>query len=676
MEILLQKGHRAFVAPPGFRLAGNEQQGRGFFGGACLRVVHRHFAEIGGLLFVGMLYESARVAKVRRFNGFSHAFPSLPIRCPIKLISCAASAPLCAATPQSDDRLAGPNGREMAELLYPVESEGSLESGICVLIFSHLTHHRISAMKTTAAPPAATLNREIVDDRDGRLSIHTHEIRLTQAHLPYQPVAGKRLPSTKHFAVFADRIVLDGRLLNPGRNIELNAREIVIEKPVTLDVGGAFADKDFAPGEFPVQKDARPGAAGTDGTDGAKGGDGGSIVINARRVSNKTADAHQLSVTELASIGTRIFSERPPKIDNAAKLARFALGSTKMFGSDMAIHLEDPRIEGFAKLSLDSASFDGTANRIGMRLNLSALTVNGMTQLSGNQRLSSAAFGCKIDAAATMSADGKIGAVESMLSLVMDKPIRLTVPYIDGILSAAALEIVRKQIAAHLRATIEAFLASFAEALRKAPLIFLAGGGRGGRGQDGRPGNRGETGDAGAKTSKHGQETDHGYGFPEEASGKTGHPGGQAGSPGRSGNGGDGGQVVLNVVDPVALGIIYGVGAGEGGAQASPGERGPGGRGGQGAMCKMFNSRTGRPVEDQAPARWHGRAGRPARQTQRHPGRRGQGRSADAVQRQTFWWQRCSAAFIRRAGAGPQPQPAADHPEHHGSGFPQREDRT
>jgi hypothetical protein len=469
-------------------------------------------------------------------------------------------------------------------------------------------------MKAKAPPPAATLNREIVDDRDGRLSIHTHEIRLTQANLPYQPVAGKRLPSTKHFAVFADRIVLDGTLLNPGRNIELNAREIVIEKPVTLDVAGAYADKDFAPGDLPVQKDAKPGAAGTDGDDATKGGDGGSIVINARRLSSKTADEQLLSVTELASIGTRVFSERPPKIDNTGKLARFDLGSTKMFGSEMVIHLEDGRIEGFAKLSLDSASFDATAGRIGMRLNLPALTVNGMTQMSGNQRLSSQAFGCKIDAAATVSANGKIGAVESALSLIAEKPIRVPAPYIDGTLSAAALEILRKQIAAHMLGAIEALFGSFAETLRKAPLILLAGGGRGGRGQDGHPGKQGQTGDAGAKTSKHGQETDHGHGFPEEAKGQTGHQGGQAGSSGRSGNGGNGGQIVFNVADPVALGIIYGVGAGAGGAEASAGARGPGGRGGQGAMCKMFNSRTGRPVDDmRAPDGKDGPVGPPAK---------------------------------------------------------------
>jgi hypothetical protein len=136
-------------------------------------------------------------------------------------------------------------------------------------------------MKAKALGAGAALNREIIDDRDDRLSIHTNEIRLMQANLPYQPLAGKRLPSTKHFTVFADRIILEGLLQNPGRNIELNAREIVIEKPATLDVGGAYADKDFAPGKPAVQKDATPGAAGTDGADGTPGGNAGGIVINA-----------------------------------------------------------------------------------------------------------------------------------------------------------------------------------------------------------------------------------------------------------------------------------------------------------------------------------------------------------------------------------------------------------
>ena len=452
-------------------------------------------------------------------------------------------------------------------------------------------------MKAKAPPPAAALNREIIDDRDGRLSIHTHEIRLTQAHLPYQPVKDKRLPSTKHFAVFADRIILDGVLQNPGRDIELNAREIVIEKPATLDVGGAYADKDFAPGEFPVQKDARPGAAGTDGTDGTSGGNGGSIVINARLLTNRIAGTRPLAVTEVTALGARVFSEHPPKIDDASNLGRFEIGKIKYFGDyEVAVSLDDARIEGFARLSVVSARFDASAGRVAMRLDLPALTVTG--QESG-KRVASEPFACKIDASAKMGIDGKIGAIETELFLVSGKPISVPIRSGPGKLSDAALDAVRKKITAHLRdVAIEPLLKGIGGAIGKTALTLLAGGGRGGRGQDGHAGVQGEKGEDGAKTSKHGVDTGSGYGFPEEAKGKNGYQGGQAGSPGISANGGSGGRVELSVIDPVAADIVYDVSGGEGGVEAGTGARGPGGFGGQGSVCKMFDQKTGRPVED------------------------------------------------------------------------------
>ncbi len=453
-------------------------------------------------------------------------------------------------------------------------------------------------MTAKGAAPAATLNREIVDDRDGRLSIHTQEIRLTQAHLPYQPVAGKRLPSAKHFTVFADRIVLSGLLQNPGRNIELNAREIVIETPAMLDVGGAHADKDFTAGEPADQKDAKPGAAGTDGADGTTGGGSGDIVINARLLSNAIAGARPLSATEMGALGARVFSEHPPKLDSASGLGRFEIGKIALYTNyEVAVTLEDARIEGFAKLSAVAARFDGSTGRIAMRLSLPELKV---TAQEGNRRVSSEPFGCTVDATAKIAAGGKVNAIEATLTLASDKPIAVKNRMGAGVFSDAALETLRKQIAAHLRtAATEPLMHGLGDAIGKTALMLLAGGGPGGRGQDGHAGVQGERGENGAKTSKHGVDTGQGYGFPEEAQGKNGHQGGQGGSPGTSGDGGTGGRVALNVLDPAAADIVYDVSGGDGGVEARAGARGAGGPGGQGAVCKMFNQKTGRPVEDQ-----------------------------------------------------------------------------
>ncbi|ROZ62945.1 hypothetical protein [Ramlibacter sp. WS9] len=452
-------------------------------------------------------------------------------------------------------------------------------------------------MKNPAPAAASALNREIIDDRDDRLAIHTHQIRLTQAHLPYQPVPGKRLASEKHFAVYADQIILAGVLQNPGRNIELNAREIVIEKPATLDAAGAYADKDFAPGALPVQKDASLGAAGTNGDDATVGGNGGNIVINARSVVNRTKDGRALAVTDFAAIGQQVFTEHPPKVDNVRKLASFEFARTKMFSdNEVAITLEDGRIEGLAKLSLESARFDSTASLVAMRFDVPALVVAGKSQW-GNP--STKPFGCKIDAVATVDGAGKISALQTDLSLVTDAPLKLPIAISDGTLGADVLKMLGEQIAGHLRASaIEPLLAAFGTKLRAATLTLVAGGGRGGRGQDGHPGNRGKSGADGAKSSKSGALINGAYGFPEDAYGSSGFEGGRAGSPGLSANGGKGGQVVLNIMEPLSLSVVYGTGGGDGGAQASPGERGPGGQGGAGAVCNMYDASNGRPLDD------------------------------------------------------------------------------
>ncbi|MBX3585557.1 MAG: hypothetical protein KF796_02850 [Ramlibacter sp.] len=479
-------------------------------------------------------------------------------------------------------------------------------------------------MKTQARVAASALNREIIDNRDDRLSIHTHDIRLTQAHLPYQPAAGKRLPSEKHFAVYADRIILAGMLQNPGRNIELNAREIVVEKPATLDAAGAWADKDFAPGQAPIQQDANPGAAGTDGANGTDGGQGGAIVINALRVVNQATSAQALSATTVAAIGAQVFAGHPPKVKDSRPLAPFEIGRMRMYGNDeMSILLMDPRIEGLARITMESAHLEGSGPQVGMRLDVPALTLTGTTQWSGSQRLTSSVFSCKIDATATLGADGRISALQAGLTLLADPPIRLSVPFADSVLPAAMLDKLRDEIAAHLRAsTIEPLLTAFGRGLRTATLTLLAGGGQGGRGQDGHPGLRGESGPDGAKSSKAAVSDGHNIGFPQEAFGKNGLQGGRAGSPGLSGNGGQGGQVVLNVMEPVTLTLVYGVDGGGGGALAVPGGRGPGGHGGKGALCSVYDRKTGRPLDDMhAPngrdgplgpeATGHGRKGQP-----------------------------------------------------------------
>ena len=471
-------------------------------------------------------------------------------------------------------------------------------------------------MTTNPHAVAAALNREIIDDQPDRLSIHTHHIRLSQANLPYKLVPEKRLASEKHFAVYADQIILDSALQNPGRNIELHAREIIIEKPATLDVGGAYAEKNFKPGDVPTQKDAKPGADGTNGDNGTPGGNAGNIVINAHHVVNKTSGARTQNVAELNAVGAQILAEHPLKIDDAASLPSIELGKMKIFDNyEVTISLENGRVEGLSHLTIESARVDSTSNRIGLRLSFGPLTITGRTQYA--DRLATQPFACKLDASATLKIDGSVSDLRTELSLVSDTPLKLPLQSMDGTLSQGAVNTIRDRITAHIGSgPIETLVKAFGSRMGGAALTILAGGGPGGRGQDGHAGNRGETGPNGAQTSKFGVETDGGFGFPEEAYGKNGSKGGRAGSPGQSANGGKGGQVVMNVMQPLELAVIYSVAGGPGGERANPGARGQGGAGGSGSWCHMYNQRTGRTVDDQkAPDGKEGPEGDPAQST-------------------------------------------------------------
>ncbi|HEX5875361.1 MAG TPA: hypothetical protein VFY60_11995, partial [Pyrinomonadaceae bacterium] len=471
-------------------------------------------------------------------------------------------------------------------------------------------------MTTNPHAVAAALNREIIDDQPDRLSIHTHHIRLSQANLPYKLVPEKRLASEKHFAVYADQIIIDSALQNPGRNIELHAREIIIEKPATLDVGGAYAEKNFKPGDVPTQKDAKPGADGTNGDNGTAGGNAGNIVINAHHVVNKTSGARTQNVAELNAVGAQILAEHPLKIDDAASLPSIELGKMKIFDNyEVTISLDNGRVEGLSHLTIESTRVDSTSNRIGLRLSFGPLTITGRTQYA--DRLATQPFTCKLDASATLKIDGSVSDLRTELSLVSDTPLKLPLQSMDGTLSQGALNTIRDRITAHIGSgPIETLVKAFGSRMGGAALTILAGGGPGGRGQDGHAGNRGETGPNGAQTSKFGVETDGGFGFPEEAYGKNGSKGGRAGSPGQSANGGKGGQVVLNVMQPLELAVIYSVAGGPGGERANPGARGQGGAGGSGSWCHMYNQRTGRTVDDQkAPDGKEGPEGDPTQST-------------------------------------------------------------
>jgi hypothetical protein len=449
---------------------------------------------------------------------------------------------------------------------------------------------------TNARAAAAALNREIVDDQPERLTIHTHHITLTQAHLPYQVVAGKRLPSEKHFAVYADQITLAGVLQNPGRNIELHAREIVITTPAILDAAGAYANKDFKRGDPATQKSILPGAVGSNGDDATIGQPAGDIIIAADHIVDQTPGEHTLSVSELSAVGAQIVAANPPKIGDSCALPTMEYARLEIHFT-MTFTMEDGHVDGLSHVAFESSHYDAGSSRLGVRLLIGPLTLSGKDRDS-QRHVATNPFRCRVDATALLGTDGAISDFHSDLTLVSDKPIEIVGAAFPSPVLESALKTIRERVAAHVGGAAEGVAKAFGGRLRGAALTLLASGGRGGRGQDGHDGVAGAKGADGVKTSKPGVELDTGYGFPPEAIGQPGTPGGGAGSPGASANGGNGGHVRLQVVQPLGLSLIYSVAAGAGGEQASAGARGTGGPGGAGQVCHMYNAKTGRPIDD------------------------------------------------------------------------------
>lgn len=109
------------------------------------------------------------------------------------------------------------------------------------------------------------------------------DITLTQADLPYAvpPAGSKILQAATDVFIYADTVRIASALHNPGRNLQIVARSISIGAGASIDVSGADAAQNFAPGDTAQQTDESPGANGVDGADGTEGGNAGTLTLYA-----------------------------------------------------------------------------------------------------------------------------------------------------------------------------------------------------------------------------------------------------------------------------------------------------------------------------------------------------------------------------------------------------------
>jgi flagellar capping protein FliD len=449
---------------------------------------------------------------------------------------------------------------------------------------------------------------EIVEDSAECLSIYAMDINITQDRLPYALNPGKRLPSQKHFAVYADTLVLGGTLVNPGRDIRLYARQLVLEAPAVLDVCGADAGADFAAGVPAPQADTLPGANGDAGADGSDGGNAGAITIYAERiVQNFDGRSDKLAVhdsqTAIQQALQQAFQAASGVNDEALPIDDVEL-SCDFFGRRMDSSLTDARISGLKNVRLEECKVDDSAGRIILRLIFSDLRLTGVDSLY-NHRRSSKAFSATLTMHCLRSSDGRsyrATAAGCSVAQVL----------LENFNGCELTEAGRRTVEANMPRLIEKTMAAVAEKalqdfLAPLALTLLAQGGRGGRGQDGHAGMKGRKGENGVETGieNMGSCYDGVYSYPSPAVGKVGGKGGKGGDAGHSGKGGMGGSISVNVLAPDAFALMHSVAAGLGGDAAQAGGRGPGGQGGDGAYCILVEMSRGslnsQKIREQAP---------------------------------------------------------------------------
>ncbi|MEM7395055.1 MAG: hypothetical protein AAF492_22215, partial [Verrucomicrobiota bacterium] len=450
--------------------------------------------------------------------------------------------------------------------------------------------------KKNAAPPVAT---ELIHDTDDALTIHGLNITLSQANLPYTIHPEKKLASARDFAVYADTITLTENLTNPGRNIRLCAREIILENPTVIDVSGADADHDYRPDQPADQDDLSPAAPGAHGEDGTDAGDSGHIFIAAERILNRV-DRDQFNALRLNDNQTQMqaafaevtaaFKSKGGTISAPAADFQFAY-VTEFFGQkvETKADLKGNKVSDLRKLQFEEVKVDG-ADMVA-HLSMTDLTLSGKDAATSYSVTSkpftlSLLLECQRD-----SRTGQLKVIATQLDVdSVHFAMKAFSGTVDVSLNLAARNKLRKALEKPIGEKISTpLIEQINAALPSSALSLLAQGGRGGRGQDGHAGIRGPKGEDGVELGLENMGSDMMgiVSWPDKATGKNGRKGGKAGNAGKSGGGGKGGSVALELLNDEQIHILYSVDGGPGGEAAKPGLRGPGGRGGDGKLCYL-----------------------------------------------------------------------------------------
>ncbi|MGH1541208.1 MAG: hypothetical protein ACRBHB_12350 [Arenicella sp.] len=443
------------------------------------------------------------------------------------------------------------------------------------------------------------MGSKIVKDSIDELAIFTSEIEISQKDVPYDLSVAGRLPAEKAFTVCADRLVVTGNLINPGKDLTLIARELIVDSGAMIDSGGPNATKDFTLGDLPQQDNTAFSAKGADGVDGSKALPSGKLSVFAEQINFsqpvQSNDSTLLPMTNWLNSTVKAASAEPKLKEKLDKNAVKGLFMVFKFGigDGTRVDLKNTFIKGMGSWQSKRVFLENDSRSLHLSIHFTQLSLAGDIAGFGNMTMPFSSEKFAVDAQFELVASDDLEAIytagEASASIASDVEIN-----IKGLgnksLGASAQHALTNGIGDIITTVLAAGVAAVVnKKLRGSNLLLLAQGGQGGRGQDGHSGMPGEKGADGLKTNQHGQ-ISRGVivGVPDIARGKEGKQGGQAGSAGRSSDGSIGGTLNLGLAQPSAGTFILSSAGGRGAEAAIPGARGPGGKGGFGADV-VFN---------------------------------------------------------------------------------------
>jgi hypothetical protein len=423
-------------------------------------------------------------------------------------------------------------------------------------------------------------------------------VHLTQNDLPYDPKTG--ISENAHFVICADTIYIDSSLINPGYDISICARLILIMEPVCIITTPLLPANNYKPGDKAQLTNGAPGTHGSDGKDGDNGLNAGNISIATENFwipGSGSAIASKLDLN-MRNVLYTLFENNFKKIfQGQSAVPDKKIPNVFLFNMNVAFSSKqaDLDLSGTTISKIEFPNFTGgydphTENcwlevvlKVFVNTNIRITSMYGTTAVFDAKAVMTGQFEIVVNQEYNVNLIKKDFSKKGTVRLKITRP-AFNVRWIKEPMFIASefdnayfVRLTENQLMNHvtdsLKIKIQNTVTPEENPFRSNfQLHLITSGGMGGRGQDGSDGFAGKNGRDGVKDTR-----DRNL-----MNGERGGYGGNGGSAGKSGKGGKPGAISVKIINDQSRIWIAGMNeGGPGGRSAEPGLPGAAGTAGR-----------------------------------------------------------------------------------------------